>query len=174
MTATKAYRFEHRSRFQASRERLWAFHMREDALNTLSPGLLGFEEVSSGDGVADGSVVELRVGHWPVRQRWVALHHGVEEGAAFTDTALDGPFPYWVHHHRFEEAGNDSSELTDVVWFVPPRWIPSAIAPWLCRAGLRLLFEWRHRVTRRHVENHGHRGRNKCVLTRLAALGGNP
>ncbi len=168
----KGIRFEWSSSFEAPVKDVWAFHMRPDALEQLAPSLLGFEVADRGKGVAEGSVVDMRVGRWPLKQRWTALHAAVEDGCSFSDVALEAPVPYWVHCHNFESEGARRSRLTDTVWFVPPRWLPRSFAAAAFRAALKALFGWRHAVTRRHVENDdGSRSRSWCPL-RLAGSGG--
>lgn len=141
----RAHRFEFESTFNAPAGALWRFHTRPDALERLSPPGLGLRILDRGRGVANGSVVRLEIGPRPFGTRWTALHSGVRDGRGFTDTALEGPFPYWIHHHHIEPLGGAASRLRDVVWFVPPRWMPAS----LVRLGLHALFRWRHRRTRR-------------------------
>lgn len=151
----RALKFEHRSEFPVPVRELWAFHTHEAALDVLAPPLSGFRVVDRGDGVADGAVMTAEVGFGPLHQRWRALHYGVEEGRAFTDVALESPFPYWVHHHRMEELGRQRSALVDTLRFVPPRGLRSPLARPLLTAALRLFFGWRHRATLRWLKAHG-------------------
>ena len=144
----RASRFQLESEFDAPVEALWQAHMRPDALARLTPPLTGFVVTDPGEGVADGSVVEARVGPG---MRWRALHTGVRPHQGFTDVALESPFRYWVHQHLFERLGEGRSRLRDVVFFVPPRWIPARPARWAFATLLGLLFRWRHRATRRLV-----------------------
>jgi ligand-binding SRPBCC domain-containing protein len=132
----------------ASVAELWSFHQRSDALELLAPPLLGFEVKERGEGVSNGSIIRMVVGRRPFRQRWTAIHAAVETERAFVDVALEAPFPYWVHQHLFEAHGERQSRLTDVVWFVPPRWLPGKFGRAVSRTALRVLFWWRHRVTR--------------------------
>lgn len=145
----RATRFQTSSDFPVSAAALWSFHMHHDALDVLAPPLSGFTIVDRGAGVSNGSVVEFALGMWPVRKRWVALHCGVEPGSAFTDIALDAPFPFWVHRHRVEALTAGRSRLVDTVWFVAPAWLPRRVAEPAVRVLLGLLFWWRHRATRR-------------------------
>ncbi len=145
-------RFEKESTFESSVEELWAFHLRPDALSLLSPPGSFFRVVDRGRGVAEGSVLEATVGPWPVAARWVALHAGVRPGEGFVDVALESPFPYWVHQHSMEHADGGRARLRDVVWLVPPLWLPRRLARPLLQAVLTLMFAWRHRRTRREVE----------------------
>lgn len=146
-------RFERESTFGCSVEELWAFHLRPDALPLLAPPGSFFRVVDPGGGVADGSVLEATVGPWPLRVRWEALHAGVRPGEGFVDVALESPFPMWVHQHSVERFGPGRARLRDVVWLVPPPWIPAPLARPLLRAVLALMFAWRHSRTRREVES---------------------
>lgn len=146
-------RFEHSSIFSCPAVRLWAFHMRPDALNILSPP--GTRVVDPGDGVADGSVVTLAIGWWPLAFTWKALHTGVRPPSSFTDVAIESPFAFWAHQHEIETLGTTSSRLRDVVHYLPPRWLPRWLGVPATRLGLRVLFAWRHRRTRRAVARNG-------------------
>ncbi len=146
-----ALRFTATTVLDAPVDRLWRFHLRPDALEMLSPPLLPTAIVEPGDGVAEGSEIVLEIGFWPVKIRWRALHSSVREGVGFVDVALESPFPYWVHQHRFEDEGEGRSRLTDTVWYLPPGWLPDWIARPAVTISLRLLFWWRHRQTRRAV-----------------------
>jgi ligand-binding SRPBCC domain-containing protein len=153
------HRFHHSSQFDATVEDLWSFHMRPDALTTLSPPMSGFVVTDPGEGVRNNSVLRARVGFWPFRHRWVALHTDVERLTSFTDTALESPFRHWVHLHSFTRMEGGRSRLTDSVWFVPPRWLPGRLGEIVVAGVLRILFSWRHRVTRRALRQKNDYGR---------------
>lgn len=148
----KTIRFEHRSPINAPADAVWNFHMDPAALEQLSPKWTGLRIIDPGAGVTDGSLVKAEVGFGPFRQQWHALHSGVKANRGFTDMAVQSPFQYWVHQHSMIPVSSRRSELKDVIWIVPPRWIPTSIARPLIKAGLRFLFAWRHRQTRRAVE----------------------
>lgn len=164
-----AIHFRTASDFDVPLDDLWAFHMRPEALTLLSPPLSGFRVVDRGAGVANGSVLRAEVGRWPLKRDWVALHAAVEPYQSFTDVALESPFPYWVHVHVFEAIGEGRSRLTDSVWFVPPRPIGRTLGRIVVEPLLRLMFSWRHRVTRRETENNAKR---RSVLRNQNALCG--
>ena len=144
-------RFHIESTLDVPLQRLWAFYMSPDALHRLSPPLSFFRVIDRGAGVADGSVLVASVGPWPLRRRWVALHAGVQAESSFVDIALESPFAYWVHLHRFEAAEGGGSRLIDVVWFLPPRGVPRSAGRLFAAGPLRWMFAWRHRVSRRAV-----------------------
>lgn len=164
-SVARLMRFEARSEFDVSAEQLWAFHMRPDALDVLTHPLMMFEVVDRGAGVRAGSVLEARVGVWPLRRRWLALHAAVDPGRSFADLAIEAPFPYWLHQHAFEALDGGRSRLTDVVWCVPPRWVPRP----LVRIALLTMFRWRHRATRRFLERRGLRRVGRLLRVREAA-----
>lgn len=148
----KTVRFEHSSTIEAPVEKVWDFHMATAALDILSPKMMGLRVLDPGSGVSDGSLLKAVVGFGPFRQSWHALHSGVLEGRGFTDMAVESPFRYWVHQHTMEPVTPTRSRLTDVVWVVPPRWMPVSVARPFLSFGLSALFAWRHRQTRRVVE----------------------
>jgi ligand-binding SRPBCC domain-containing protein len=153
----EATRFELISEIPVDVESVWAAHMIPEALEMLSPRWMGMRIVDPGDGVADGSLVRAEAGPWPFRFAWEALHACVETGRSFsfTDIALRSPFRYWVHQHVFEVAPGGRTRLRDIVWFLPPAWIPGLLGRPLVRILLRALFRWRHRVTRRALADPG-------------------
>jgi ligand-binding SRPBCC domain-containing protein len=142
-------RFHVESTIEAPLQRLWAFYMSPDALRRLSPPFSFFRVIDRGAGVADGSALVATVGPWPLRRRWVALHAGVHAESGFVDIALESPFAYWVHLHRFEALGGSRSRLIDVVWFLPPSGVPRWAGRLFAAGPLRWMFAWRHWVSRR-------------------------
>jgi ligand-binding SRPBCC domain-containing protein len=162
-------RFEHASDIDCSVADLWAFHSRPDALDVLSPP--GTRVVDRGRGIAEGSVVTLRLGWWPVTTRWVALHSGVTPPTSFTDVALESPFRFWAHQHLFEARGARTTRLRDVVHVVPPRWLPRWVSGPALAVALRMLFAWRHRRTRIAVARPPRERSCHCLLSRSASGG---
>lgn len=141
----KPLRFEATTSYPVSQERLWQLHVARGALEWMTPWWSPFVVASPPAELKTGAEVTLR-GRGPLgSMRWRALVTGVEEGVAFTDTALSGPFPFWVHQHEFVDQGSDRSVLKDTVWVVPPAWLPARLAGPFVRLGLRSLFRARHR-----------------------------
>lgn len=141
----KPLRFEAATSFPVSQNRLWELHAAQGALEWMTPWWSPFVVASSPTDLKTGAEVTLR-GRGPFRTvRWRALVAGVEEGVAFTDMALSGPFPFWVHQHEFIDQGADRSVLKDTVWVVAPAWLPAGLAGPILRFGLHLLFRARHR-----------------------------
>lgn len=165
LTLASPIRFEFESTFDAPVSRLWRFYMAPDALRRLTPPLSGFRVTDSGSGVANGSVVEAAVGHWPFRARWVAVHAAVRAEESFVDIAAESPFRYWVHLHQFRPEKDRRSRLTDVIWFLPPAGVPRWAGRIFAGVVLNAMFWWRHRVTRR-----GLRAETKAAGERMGGL----
>jgi ligand-binding SRPBCC domain-containing protein len=175
MPDTTPIRFQHQSTVDAPLQRLWAFYMSPDALRRLSPPLSFFKVLDPGSGVADGSLLVATVGPWPLRKRWVALHAGVQAESSFIDIALESPFAYWVHLHRFEAEGEGRSRLVDVVWFLPARGVPRWVGRLFAASVLRWTFRWRHHVSRRAVRDIVNEGGGRlAAATGLTPSGGEP
>lgn len=147
----EATRFEFNSNIPADVESVWRFHLQPEALKHLSPKWMGLRIVDPGNGVADDSLVRAEVGLWPFCITWEALHCNVRTNETFTDIALKSPFRFWVHQHVIECISASESRLSDVIWFLHPKWIPALIGRPLIKAGLNVLFKWRHYKTRKAV-----------------------
>lgn len=137
-------------------EDVWEFHTDVDGLVELTPEWmrLRVESVRGPGGDRDdletGTEVTLSVRPFGVgpRQSWTSriIERERRDGVAwFRDRMLDGPFPRWVHTHRFEAVGAGTA-VTDLVEYelpIVPR--PLAGVGWPC---LEPLFAYRHRRTR--------------------------
>jgi ligand-binding SRPBCC domain-containing protein len=122
---------------------LRTFHESSEALHQLTPKFLRLEVKSADLAVRPGNRIETCTGIWPVRVKWVAMiTHADENG--FHDISVEGPFRVWSHWHRFEADGSHSA-LEDEIEYETGF---GKLADALAGLGLRLLFAYRHRVTR--------------------------
>lgn len=146
--------FEKRTRIHASAKRLWEWHASPGALELLTPPWETVTVLDAGQGIADASRVVLRVGRFPLRQRWVAEHRDVHPGKEFTDVQIAGPFRHWEHRHVFEPDGEDASILVDLIAYALPGGRMGAFfgGPFV-RRKLEKMFTWRHAATRQALES---------------------
>lgn len=100
-------------------ETVYAWHLRPGALERLLPPWSGVRVVHRSGTVAGGGEVELSVPAFGRRFRWLARHETVEQGRAFADVQIEGPFRSWRHTHRVHADG-DGCILEDQVEFGPP------------------------------------------------------
>ncbi len=135
--------FEYSTVVAAPVEKVFSFHERPDAIQILTPWWL-FPSVERlrGKGLEVG--VELVVTTMGV-SKWHARHVAFERNKLFVDEMVSGPMKSWRHEHRFYPQENGTL-LTDSIDFVP-------IGPaWPVNFGLRMLFAFRHAVTKRYCE----------------------
>lgn len=132
----------------ASVDVVFGFHERPDAFALLSPPFPPVRVVRrTGDGIAPGTRIELNVGGLT----WVALHTVYEKNRLFVDEIVKGPFAKWIHRHEFEPVG-DKTLLTDRIEFeLPGGRLVNFLFAWIVKLGLRNMFSYRHRATRRAV-----------------------
>lgn len=139
-----------------SADLLYRWHVRPGAFARLQPPWERVEVVSSFGGVANGARTTLRVPLFgPLRKRWIAEHHGVQEGRQFCDRQLVGPFASFDHTHRMLEEGPDRSVLEDHLEYrVPLGAAGRLLGGRFVRRTFETLFAYRHRVTAADLRRH--------------------
>jgi uncharacterized protein (TIGR01777 family) len=146
--------FEKHSEIPVSAEQLFAWHCRPGAFERLAPPWESVELIST-EGVAEGSLAELRMKVGPVRRTWVARHSDIEPGRQFVDTQISGPFSKWVHTHSMQTNSAEVSLLTDHVEYSPPLGLLGRlVAGRFVRRQLERTFAYRHEVTARDLAFH--------------------
>jgi uncharacterized protein (TIGR01777 family) len=143
-----------RSRLEASAEEVYRWHARPGALERLSPPWdPPLVESRTGGIEDDGARVVLRVG--PLKQRWVAEHHGAVPGREFHDRQVAGPFARWEHAHRIEPEGENACSLEDwIEYALPAGRLGDAVGGRAVHALLERMFAYRHRVTADDLASH--------------------
>jgi uncharacterized protein len=150
--------FVYRSRIPAAADDVYKWHLRPGAFERLVPPWERVRLLDPGNGVADGSRVELELSIGPFRQRWTAEHRDIVPGKQFRDIQLGGPFGKWEHTHSFEAEGANDCWLEDRIEFAPPFGVLGRLALPYLRRKLRATFAYRHRITaadlvcQRHLE----------------------
>lgn len=146
--------FEQSSVIEAPPSKVFDWHKTEDALEKLIPPGDPVSVKSRTGGIKNGDVVVLRIRFLgPIGMDWVAEHRNYIEGHQFEDVQKRGPFSHWVHTHIVEERGDIRCVLRDEVEYALPfGWLGETLGGWLVRRKLESMFEFRHRVTRRELE----------------------
>ena len=145
--------FVKESRVAAPPSEVFAFHERPGALQSLTPPWERVEVIEGGISIQPGSRVVLRTWLGPVPLLWVAEHTEYESPRLFADRQVRGPFASWYHRHRFFDDGGGGTVLRDEVEFtLPLGWLGRRLGGRFLRRKLQRLFDYRHDVTRRMVE----------------------
>jgi len=126
------------------RDVVFGWHERPGVLRRLTPPFMAEVAKEATDGIRDGSRVELRLlGAPPPFNVWVAEHFGYQPSESFSDRAVRGPLPNWVHHHRFEDL-TDATRVRDDITFDLPAVLHGLGEPYV-RSQMRRMFDYRHR-----------------------------
>ena len=153
-------RYRRQTRVAAPLEEVWDFYSRISGLEALTPDFMNLrvERVTGPDGEPDpeilgvGSHIELSVRPFDVgpRQSWTSVVTEREEAdgcAMFRDTMEEGPFPEWIHTHRFFADGDETLVVDNVAYRLPGGPVGELVGP-LGRVGFEPMFSYRHRRTR--------------------------
>lgn len=156
--------YQRETRVRAPFEDVWAFHSTVDGLDALTPEFMRLEidAVTGPDGELDpevltvGSRIEMTMRPFGVvpTQRWVSIitERTERPGAAmFRDVMEEGPFPKWVHTHRFFADGDETVLVDRVEYRLPGGRLGTAVGP-LGWVGFEPMFRDRHRTTKRLLE----------------------
>jgi ligand-binding SRPBCC domain-containing protein len=151
------------TRVDAPLDEVWAFHSKVSGLEALTPGFMNLEVegVTGPDGEPNPEVLEpgsriemaMRPGGIGPRQTWTSVitDRGEREGSAyFRDEMEGGPFPQWVHTHRFF-ADDGATIVHDQVEYSLPV-VGGALGPLGNWVGFEPMFRYRHRKTRELLE----------------------
>ncbi len=142
--------FENRFIVSGSVDDVDRFHRAPETFGRLvPPGLI--LQIHRQDTLAEGSVNEFTMWMGPIPVYWKAVHSQVCD-TGFTDSQESGPLKSWVHRHSYERVSDRETRVVDRIEYqhfggwrgMRSRLLFSAI-------GLRILFAWRVRATRRGV-----------------------
>ncbi|MBU0691119.1 TIGR01777 family oxidoreductase [bacterium] len=147
--------FTYRSTIPASADELYQWHMREGAIERLTPPWSSMQVTEGRGHISDESRRVLRVPAGPLRIKWVARHHSFIEGRQFCDEQISGPFKKWIHTHRFIPTADGQSILEDSIDYELPF---SAVGRLLGESSIRRInervFPWRHQRTIHDLKLH--------------------
>lgn len=151
---TKPRVIERSIEIDCSAERLFRFHRDTRNAPRVSPDV-EFVQIEGNFPLDDGDeiLVVMRQRPIPFKIRWRMRVEAVVLNQAVIDVAIESPFDYWRHEHRFEALGPGRSRLTDRITYVPPYGPIGAIGDKLIvNRMLRKTFEKRQLVTKRLME----------------------
>lgn len=129
---------------------LFHFHLDPRNLPVISPP---FPKVTIGYisdiPLKEGSRVTVLLPFLIKSIKWEISIDRVRYPAVISDLQLQGPFHYWIHHHRFQET-DGGTVMTDEVEFSTP----SVLIPgFLIQGMLQVMFLYRHFKTKKYFES---------------------
>lgn len=140
------------SHIDAPVQKVWDFHNSAEALRLLTPPEQPIKLISKDNRVREGALHIIETKILGIKSVWEARITDVHEPRTFTDTALRSPFKFWKHVHEFiDEEGQ--TLLRDTITYEPKGGILSGMVNTLMvEDKVKELFQYRHRVTKEHVE----------------------
>jgi ligand-binding SRPBCC domain-containing protein len=138
----------------APRERVFAFYDDPDNLAKITPPGISVELLSRPERPGAGARVRLRIKRGLFSATWEAVFAIYDPPRRFVDEQKRGPFRRFRHEHRFEEAPDDATRMTDAIDYEPPfgplGWIANAL---FVERELRAMLDYRHEKTRELLES---------------------
>ncbi len=91
-----------------------------------------------------GALIEYRLRLRGIPIRWLTRIDEWQPGVRFVDSQVRGPYAFWQHTHEFEPAGEDETQMRDVVRYAIPLGILGKVANRVVvRRDLERIFDYR-------------------------------
>ncbi len=134
---------------------VYRWHVRPGAFERLMPPWAAIETPAHMEGIREGSRVRFLLRKGLLRFHWEALHREFIEDRQFVDEQVKGPFPRWVHTHRFTEAGAGECTVEDrIVYTLPLGALGRIAGGGMLDRDLARMFAFRHRRTADDLSRH--------------------
>jgi ligand-binding SRPBCC domain-containing protein len=128
------------------REELFAFFEDPRNLGEITPGEMGFDILKMDElPIQPGFRIKYRIKVFGVPVTWVSKISEYEPGVRFVDVQTKGPYSFWRHEHRFEDAEGGTLMRDRVQYRLPFGILGSAVHP-AVRGQLRYIFDYRARI----------------------------
>lgn len=135
----------------ANAETMFAFHSDPHNLTEVMPPTLKLVHLETDGPAQEGRLIELQCRDWwIIPMRWTARWKTVQPPHLLVDEIVKGPFPVFIHEHRFEPTGADGCIMHDTVTYQwGHSWWGRLVSETAVRAYLTGLFKYRHHRTRK-------------------------
>ena len=128
----------------------WSFFSNPGNLVRITPPSLDIQVVSElPEEIYPGLMIEYRVRPLlGIKMTWLTEITHVDRFHTFVDEQRVGPYRLWHHEHCFRDAGDDRTEMRDIVHYVLPfSPVPEIVHGIFVEPQLRQIFDCRERVT---------------------------
>lgn len=133
--------------------RVFPFFEKPENLALITPPQLGFRLLTpSPVQMERGRIIDYTIRVAGVRLHWTTLISSYQPPYCFVDEQLSGPYGFWHHTHRFQQAGSGTLLLDEVRYAMPvylPGLLASALCSWQIRPRLNKIFDYRQRQFQR-------------------------
>ncbi len=147
--------YTHRSIIHAPAAEVFHWHLREGALQRLTPPWEKVRLIEQRGEIERDRLVVMKVKIGPIWRTWVAQHKDFQPGVMFKDVQVTGPFAFWEHVHRVQGVNEQQCELVDEVRYaLPGGSAGEALGGAMTRGQLQRMFGYRHRTTVADLQRH--------------------
>jgi ligand-binding SRPBCC domain-containing protein len=135
----------------ASAETVFDFHSDPQNLTQVMPPTLKLVRLQTDGPAQEGRMIQLHCRDWwIIPMRWTCRWKTVQRPHLLVDEIVQGPFPLFIHEHRFEPHGPECCIMYDTVTYQWGRsWWGRLVSETGVRLYLTLLFKYRHYRTRK-------------------------
>ncbi len=135
----------------ASAETMFDFHSDPHNLTEVMPPTLKLVSLQTDGPAAEGRLIELHCRDWGIiPMHWTCRWKTVQRPHLLVDEIVKGPFPLFVHEHRFEAQLDGGCVMHDTVTYQWGRsWWGRLVSETGVRLYLAVLFKYRHYRTRK-------------------------
>jgi uncharacterized protein (TIGR01777 family) len=167
------HEFTYKTRFPVSAETLFNWHEHPGAFQRLNPPFMPVRVLHDDGSLRDGAAVTIRVPDRTAGIRWRLEHFGYKVNDQFCDRQTAGPFRSWEHCHRFQDMGEQTCLLEDIIRYAwPADPLTGRLADLLFRKTLNRLFRFRHTRTANDLLLQRRYGRAKPLRFLIAGSSG--
>jgi len=146
-------KFIKESLIRAPVEKVFALHEKPDFLERLMPPWENVEILRRAPTLEVGQQAVLLVQVGPVWFRWVMEHKEYEKNKLFADQQVQGPFKSWYHRHLFQPVEGGTLLRDEIEYALPGGPPADLLGSLLVGPRLRRIFDYRHEVTRKALED---------------------
>jgi len=133
-------------RVETDRETVFGYFSQPENLAELTPDWLRFRILTpSPASMREGALIDYRIGLGPVPTRWRTMITSFDPPYAFVDEQLLGPYSFWHHTHRFEEAADGTLLIDEIRYVLPYGLLGEVVHALAIRRQLARIFGYRHR-----------------------------
>lgn len=141
------------SLIQCSVQELFDFHLDSNNITKITPKSIKVELLNEDTKTYEGKIVKIKTTKFGITTHWEVKIEKLESPNILVDVALQSPFAYWRHEHRFIQKDHHSCELTDLIEYKLPFGFIGRLFEPLFTSDIVSMFDYRHLQTKQLLED---------------------
>jgi ligand-binding SRPBCC domain-containing protein len=141
---TRRYRLVRTQLIPRLRDEAFGFFSDAKNLERITPEFLNFHIISADHApVYEGMLIDYRLRLCGIPLRWQSRIESFDPPNGFCDVQTRGPYRYWRHVHRFQEAAGGTQMIDEVEYELPFGVLGSVAHALFVRRMLQRIFDYR-------------------------------